>query len=155
MKYYIKLLSTIIFLLTLFAVQWYLFAHTTHSPCNTLLIAYLYVLFTQCSIITLATLALMLDSLTYLSTGIFGLTLLFLVPSSWLALHWKNNMYNKIALPCFFIFCFAIFYETTLIYYLHYSYTTLSIFKNISSFTIINTFGLILIWKLMKRPFHD
>ena len=87
----------------------------------------------------------------YLITGIFGLTVLFLVPTSWLALKIKNDMYNKIVIPCCFIFFHAIFYNIVLKIWIASSISIGQILQT----TMINSAGFLGFWSITKQPFHD
>lgn len=151
MKPYITAAISIIILIMLQSLQFCLFSYHEHSQFNPVLIGYLYILLTNCSITLLTTLALMMDTITYLVTGIFGLTLLFLVPMSWFALKIKDDMYNKIVIPCCFIFFHAIFYNILLKIWIASSISIGQILQT----TIMNFFGFLGIWSITKQPFHD
>ena len=151
MKPYITILIASIILIMLLSLQLCLFSYQQHSQFNPILIAYLYILLTNCSITMLTILALMMDIMTFLITGVFGLTILFLVPTSWLALTIKDDMYNKIVIPCCFIMLHAIFYNIMLkfciAYPIHISQILGAMIKNSTAFLTI--------WWITKQPFHD
>ncbi|MBP6892314.1 hypothetical protein KBB68_01905 [Candidatus Babeliales bacterium] len=151
MKLYITLFSTTIILIMLTSLQLCLFSYQAHSQFNPALIAYIYILMTNCSITLLTILACMLDMITYLITGIFGINILFLVPMSWFALKIKDDMYNKIIIPCCFIFVYAIFYNIVLKYSINYPIH----FGDILVACIQNCFMFLIVWAISKQPFHD
>lgn len=155
MQPYLKALFIILGLMTLMNLQLCLLAYEQYSQFSPLLIVYLYILLTNCSLTVLTTLAIMLDTITYMITGIVGLTVLFLVPVSWIALKIKNDMYNKIVIPGLFIFLYAIFYNITLTVTLQ---PTLCIAQPIAQtlWSIIQNYvAFICLWRLCKQPFHD
>jgi hypothetical protein len=151
MKPYITAFLTAILLMTLLSLQFYLLACESHSQFNPLLIFYIYILSTNCSMTTLTFTGLMLDSMTYLTSEIFGITILFLTPLSWLTLKIKNDMYNKIVIPCLFVFFYAIFYNIALSFWLQKSIGLGLIFLS----TIQNCAGFLFLWWASKQPFHD
>ncbi|OGB86635.1 hypothetical protein A3J41_03500 [candidate division TM6 bacterium RIFCSPHIGHO2_12_FULL_38_8] len=151
MKLYVTILIAIIILIMLMSLQLCLFSYQAHSQFNPILIAYLYILLTNCSMTLLTFLALMLDIMTYLITGIFGLTILFLVPASWFALKIKDDMYNKVIIPGVFIFLHAIFYNLLLKFCIAYPvHIGQILWTTIQNYTIF--LGL---WWTLKQPFHD
>lgn len=151
MKPYITALLTGIFLLILFCLQLYLFACKNYDLFNPTLLTFVFILFTNCSMTVLTLTALVLDSITFISSGLFGLTLLFLAPLSWLSLKIKNNMYNKIFLPCLFIIMYIIFYNISLCILLNYSWSISQMIRSI----LQNCIFFIIIWKISKQPFHN
>lgn len=162
MKSYISILLKIISLIILFNLQIYLICQEGQTQLNFLLVAYVNILFTNCSITGLTILAFMLDGLTFMITGVVGLTTLFLVPLSWIALYLKNNMYNKVIIPALFIFNYAIFYNIVLFTALPEILCNHAIIKKIYFLihnaiwsTIINYILFIIIWKIRKQPFHE
>lgn len=162
MKPYIITLLRIISLIILFNLQLYLICHEKQTQLNFILIAYVNILFTNCSITSLTVLAFMLDALTFMITGIVGLSFLFLVPLSWIALYIKNDMYNKIIIPALFILSYAIFYNIVLCVALPQTLCEYSIIKRIFLMTkqtiwstIINYVLFITVWKIRQQPFHD
>lgn len=151
MPYYLKNIFTGLLLIILFSLQLCLLAYEHHSQCNPLIIAYCYVLFSNRSLSTLAILTFMLDGLTTIITGIVGLSIIFLVPASWLVLNIKDSMYNKIVLPCLLITSYCIFYNLalyqTLNYPLHIGQIIWAILQNCLCFLVL--------WWIQKQPFHD
>ncbi len=162
MKSYIFILLRIISLIVLFNLQLYLICHENQTQLNFILIAYVNILFTNCSITTLTALAFMLDALTFMITGIVGLTCLFLVPLSWISLYVKNDMYNKVIIPAFFILSYVIFYNVTLYIALPQTLYNHSIIKLVFFLinktiwsTLKNYILFIIVWKIRQQPFHD
>jgi hypothetical protein len=153
-KYGLTTLIFIIFFMTLLSVQLCLFAYEKHSQLNLLLILYVYVLFTNCSMSILSILAIMLDSMTYLSTQITGLTIIFLAATSWLALKIKDDMYNKIFIPLMFIFLYAIFYNMLLLYHVHHNWHTHEIIGRVLLTTLQNGISFIILWMLNRQTLH-
>lgn len=151
MKPYVTALVTILILIMLTSLQFCLFSYQAHSQFNPALIAYIYILMTNQSITLLTALALILDMATYLISGIFGLTILFLVPISWVALKFKEDMYNKIIIPCCFIILYAIFYNIFLKWYITYPIHI----GQIVWAMIQNCFLFLIIWITTKQPLHD
>lgn len=138
-------------MITLFSLQLCLIAYEQHSQFNPLLITYLYILLTNCSITLLSILMIMLDATMYLSTGIVGTAILFLTPLSWLTLKIKDDMYNKIIIPCIFIMLYTIFYNIILY---HWLYKSIQISQIITS-TLQNCLTFIFIWTITKQSIHD
>lgn len=151
MKPYITAFAATIILIMLLNLQLCLFAYQQHSQFNPILLAYLYILFTNCSMTMLTILALMSDIITFLITGVFGLTILFLVPTSWLSLTIKDDMYNKIVIPCCFIFLYAIFYNVLLKCFITHSINIGQLLWAI----IQNCTVFLGLWWTLKQPFHD
>lgn len=138
-------------MIMLTSLQFCLFSYQSHSQFNPVLIGYFYILMTNCSLTILTALALILDMTTYLITGIFGLTILFLVPISWIALKFKDDMYNKIVIPWFCIILYAIFYNIILKWHIAYPIHFGPLFLGI----IQNCFLFLMIWIMTKQPLHD
>lgn len=155
MNPYLKALLITIGLMTLMNLQLCLLAYEQYSQFNPLLILYLYILLTNCSVTMLTALTIMLDIITYIITGITGLSVLFLVPASWLALKIKNDMYNKIVIPGLFILLYAIFYNIILATTLQPSLRIITPMLHIIWSTIQNYIAFICLWRLCKQPFHD
>ena len=151
MKPYITGILATIGLITLFSLQLCLLAYEQHTQFNPLLITYVYILLTNCSMTILTTLALMLDAIIYLSIGMAGITILFLVPASWLALKIKNDMYNKIVIPCLFIVLYVIFYNITLYTHLHHPFS----FGQMIWAIVQNFLAFMSLWWITKQPIHD
>lgn len=151
MNPYLKNVFFGLLLIIIFSLQLCLLAYEHHSQCNPLIITYCYILFTHRSLTTLSILAFMLDGLTTIITGITGLSIIFLVPTSWLTLHAQDSMYNKIVLPCLLITSYVIFYNIILYqvlsYPLHIGQIIWAILQNCLCFLIL--------WWLQKQPFHD
>lgn len=150
-----KPLMTIIFsilgLITLLSLQLCLLAYEQHTQFNLLVIAYVYILLTNCSLTALTILAIMMDALTYISTGLVGLTIIFLVPASWITLKIQKSMYNKIIIPCSLLVLYAIFYNVTL-------YISLSYPVHIGEMMwaiLQNCICLISVWWFTNQPIHD
>ncbi len=151
MKPYATAAIALLMLIMLFSLQLCLFSYQQHSQFNPALIAYIYILMTNCSMTLLTCLAVILDATNYLISGTFGLSILFLVPASQLTLIIKKNMYNKVIIPCFFIFLYTIFYNIILKLYLLQPVQINQIFFGI----IQNCFIFLIVWKITKQPFHD
>ena len=151
MKPYVTALLSTIILIMLTSLQFCLFSYQAHSQFNPVLIAYVYILMTNCSITLLTILALILDILTYLITGTFGLTILFLVPISWFALKTKEDMYNKIVIPCCLFAMYAIFYNIILKLCIFYPIHMGQILWAV----ILNCCLFLMVWSITKQPFHD
>ncbi len=151
MKLYVTAIIATIIMIMLTSLQFCLFSYQNHSQFSPALIGYIYILMTNCSMTLLTTFAIILDSITYLITGVFGLSILCLVPISWLALKLKNDMYNKIVIPGCMFFLYTIFYNILLAWYIaypiHIGQIFYATFQNFSIFLIV--------WSITKQPFHD
>lgn len=154
MRIYNYILTYIIFFITIFSLQLYLFAHE-HSQLNIVLIAYVFILFNQCNIMLLIVLASMLDALLYITTNVTGLSLLWLSSSSWISLHIKDDMYNKIFIPCIFIITYSIFTQIIITYYIPEAQTLSQILFNAIKASAQNCLGLLFIWKISKKSFQN
>lgn len=152
-NFYSSIVVYLIFFITLFSLQLYFFAHE-HTQCNLILVTYVFILFNQCRIMILTMLAIMLDALTHLNTHVTGICILWIVTISWFSLQIKDDMYNKIFIPCMFIFLYAIFYNVSIAYYIS-TENSASIIFNIFKSTFQNCACLIVIWKLAQKPFHN
>lgn len=151
MKPYASVLITIISIIMLICLQLCLFSYQQHSQFNPTLIAYMYVLMTSCSITLLTIFSLILDMMMYLITGVFGISILFLTPLSWLALKFKDDMYNKIVIPCCCIMLYIIFYNIISTWHLACLINYIQMFYAI----LQNCILFVIIWMVTKQPLHD
>ncbi|MCX5924404.1 MAG: hypothetical protein NTZ68_03210 [Candidatus Dependentiae bacterium] len=151
MKLYFKIFIKSLALITLFCLQLCLLRFE-HSPIvQPLLIAYAYTLFTSASTVTLAALLFFLDCLTFIATGMAGLTFIFAVPLSWFLLKTKKDLYNKVAGPCFLIFSYELFYTVIFFVFLKYPLHPLALIWA----TIVNCCIFVAVWRIANQPFHD
>lgn len=151
MKFYIKLLLKPLAIITLFCLQLCFVCFQQNPAINPLLIAYAYMLFTTTPLFMLASMMFFLDSLTFISTNMVGLTCMFLAPVSWFLVKTRKDLYNKALAPCILIISYQVFYEFILYLFLQHPLHTLSMIWT----CFANCFLFAALWHFTNQPFHD
>ena len=137
MNIYINYCLKYTIIITTFFCQLYMLEHHSVTMINPLLIAYGYTLLTSRSITSMALIALLLEIISFLQFGLIGLTLLFLVPWSWLLRRLESFFYYQIVLHVLLIVGYTLWISSVSFYLLDSVPTLFSIVTSMLANSII------------------
>lgn len=133
--------------LSLFFYQLHILSFESNNTFSPIFLTYTFLLFTNGSLFSLSILLLLLEFFTFMATGIAGLSLFFIPPTSLFFLSIEKHFYYQIISPFLFIFSHFIFLQIIFSYFLKTPFCCSFILYS----SLLHCLYLLCLWKLFKK----